>query len=231
MLHWLCAFAKKPLFHAFLIGAFGGMAPKIIEIVPKLLENVFPTTGHYVAFTLLGMMGGIIVIVYKEVNLQKALVLGAGAPALIAALTTQAIGPKTTETQALIHPFSISIMAEAYAQEPSRTDNVRMIFEQNQSPYELNKLWIRADGKTIGQYWKTGDTLIVKVPQGTKEIRLDFPNRSKGEGMVIPLSSFGASGTIRLRIVNQKDKQGFWQTFGNVSVPEYSIERAVREKQ
>jgi hypothetical protein len=80
-------FWKKPLVQASLIGAFGGMAPKLIELIPKLFSNILPSSGQLLGFALLALIGGVVVVVYKEDNFQKALILGAGAPAILATLT------------------------------------------------------------------------------------------------------------------------------------------------
>ena len=217
----LSEFLKKPLLHGVLIGAFGGMAPKIIEMIPKLLNNIFPSSGHLLALTLLALIGGVIVLVYKEENLQKALILGAGAPALLATLTAQAVAP--AQTQALL-PFNISIVATAYAQTAGESSIVKFVFKQNESPYRLNKLWIRADGVTIEKYGMKDDTLIVPLTSGTKQVRIDLP--AQGQNFIIPASDFLFSKTINLNIVGDQQTKDFWETFGNKNIPKYKIEKA-----
>lgn len=211
---------KKPLLHGVLIGAFGGMAPKIIEMIPKLFNNIFPSAGHILALTLLALIGGIIVLVYKEENLQKALILGAGAPALLATLTAQAVAPSQTPA---LFPFEFSIVSIAYAQETEENITAKIVIKQNDSPYNLNKLWIRADGVTIGKYSTKGDTLIVSLLKTTKELQITLPEQ--GYTVSVSGAELQSSKTVELRIVNDQQTKDFWETFGNKSIPKYRIEK------
>ncbi|MFA6541350.1 MAG: hypothetical protein WCT99_07080 [Bacteroidota bacterium] len=211
---------KKPLFQAALIGAFGGIAPKLIEIIPDLFKNVYPSAGTYLALSILAFIGGVIIVVYKEENFQKALILGAGAPALIAALSTQAAAPKTA---GFVFPVSFSIVSTAYAQEQSRLDTARFVVQQNESSYKLNALWIRADSTTIYDYKKTGDTIIVTYPTTAKELTIDLP--SQGNSISYPVSGLTNSKTELLKILNDQETKDFWKTFGGKSVPKYKLEK------
>jgi hypothetical protein len=213
-------FLKKPLLHGVLIGAFGGMAPKIIEMIPKLFNNIFPSSGHLLALALLALIGGIIVLVYKEENLQKALILGAGAPALLATLTAQAVAPSQTQ---MLLPFNVSIVATAYAQLAEVSKPIKFVFQQNESPYSLNRLWIRADNTTIKKYTVQNDTLVVTLPVGTKEVRIDLPEQ--GQPFLIPVSELLTSTTVKLKIVSDQQTKDFWETFGNKNIPKYKIEK------
>jgi len=217
----LVEFLKKPLVQASLIGAFGGMAPKIIELVPKLFENIYPSTGHLIALAILASIGGIIVLVYKEENFQKALILGAGAPAIIATLTTQAVAPKQAD---FILPFNFSFIAAAYAQSPSENDTIKFVVTQNESSFKLNSLWFRADSVTLDDYKQKGDTVIVYYPKDTKELRIDLP--SQGRNLTIPVSELSKVKILNLKIFNDQQTKDFWETFGNKSIPKYKIEKA-----
>lgn len=211
---------KAPLFHAALIGAFGGMAPKMIEMIPRLFNNVFPSAGHIAGLALLAMIGGVIVLVYKEVNLQKALILGAGAPAILASFTAQAIAPSSASAW---EPFSFSFASTAYAQPAERSSTAIFVFTKNESPYRLNALWIRADGMTIQKYFVKEDTVIVPLPPGIREVRIDLS--PEGERFVLPVSDVQHSSVMKLNIVNNQRAKDFWETFGGKTIPQFRIER------
>jgi hypothetical protein len=211
---------KKPLLHGVLIGAFGGMAPKIIDMIPKLFNNIFPSAGHLLALSLLALIGGVAVVIYKETDLKKAFVIGAGAPAILATLTAQAVAP--TQTTGFL-PLQFSVVETAYAQTADETGTIRFVITQNESPYALNKLWIRADGVTIGKYMTKNDTIIVPYPRGTKEIQISLPEQ--GFQYTVPGADLQSSVPILLRIVNDQQTKDFWETFGNKSIPKYKIEK------
>ena len=100
------------MLQASLIGAFGGVTPKLIEMIPKLFSNILPSIGQLLGLALLAMIGGVVVVIYKEKNFQKALMLGAGAPAILATLTAQAVAPNQT---GLLFPVNVSVVSAAYA--------------------------------------------------------------------------------------------------------------------
>jgi hypothetical protein len=213
-------FLKKPIVQASLIGAFGGMAPKLIEMIPRLFANVYPSSGQLLALALLACIGGVIVLVYKEANFQKALILGAGAPAILATLTAQAVAPKES---GFLFPDNISFFSTAYAQTVPAESTMRFVITQNESPYKLNALWLRADGNTIDRYRIEGDTLIFSLPLSAKGIRIDLP--SHGGSIVLPVSELLKSKIVHLKITNDQQTKDFWETFGNAKVAGYKIER------
>jgi hypothetical protein len=213
-------FLKKPIVQASLIGAFGGMVPKLIEMIPKLFANVYPSTGQVLALALLAFIGGVIVLVYKEGNFQKALILGAGAPAILATLTAQALAPNQS---GFLFPNTISFFSTAYAQTVSAETTVRIVITQNESPYKLNALWLRADRITIDKYRIESDTLIFSLPLSAKEIRFDLP--AMGGSIVLPVSELLKAKIVHLKITNDKQTKDFWETFGNAKVAGYRIER------
>jgi hypothetical protein len=223
---FLTDFMKKPVVQASLIGAFGGIAPKLIEITQQLYNNQFPTRGNYWALVLLAIMGAVVVIIYKEDNLQKALMLGAGAPAIIATLIAHGAvsGSPTTLIPIIHNPF----YSVAYAQDIPQKNTLKFIIKNNKSPYKLNALWLRADSKTIEEYQQHGDTVTVAVPGDTKELRVDLPEQSAG--LELPNSSITKNKTIHLEITTDQDAHDFWKTFGNVNTPKYKIDTVEEKK-
>ncbi len=217
----LVNFFKRPIVQATIIGAFGGMAPKLVDLVPKLFANQFPSMGMIYGFLLLALFGAIIIIVYHEENLQKALILGAGAPALISALISQAA--PTQNASGYFLPFNISIVSTAYAQEQPKIDTVKFVVTQDESSVKLNTLWIRADSTTLDEYKQKGDTLIVTYPSEAKEIMINLP--TEGNGVVYPVSQFSKTKVHQLKISNDQQTKDFWQTFGGKSVPQYKLEK------
>ena len=93
---------KKTSTQAVLVGAFGGIAPNLIELIPKLFSNVFPSFGTIFGLILLAIIGAVVVFIYKEESLQKALVLGAGAPAILATLTANVVNPNQSGVRFLV---------------------------------------------------------------------------------------------------------------------------------
>lgn len=211
------SFLKNPSIQAVCIGAFGGMAPKLIELVPKLFANVYPSGGTFIGLFLLALIGGVVVKVYKELDLKKALVLGAGAPAILATLTAQAVAPNT---QAFFAPFGESIVSSALAQSTGEK-LIRIVVVKNESPYALNSLWIRADSKTISSYAIHGDTLVVPIPQSATELRFDLPDQ--GSWMSAAVSDLSRANPSRISIVNNKQTRDFWETFGNKRISQFAI--------
>ncbi len=215
----IITFLKKPIVKAVCIGAFGGMSPKLIELVPRLFANVYPSGGTFLGLLLLALIGGVVVRVYKELDLKKALVLGAGAPAILATLTAQAVAPNT---QAFFIPFEASIVSTAFAQGGEGEKTIRVVVVKNESGYRLNSLWIRADSKTISDYMIQGDTLVASIPQSARELSFDLPDQVLG--LVVPVSKFANTNLGRISIVNNKQTRDFWETFGNKRIAQYKIE-------
>ena len=209
---------KKPLVQAALVGAFGGMAPRLIELVPKLFNNIYPSNGYLLALAILALIGGIITAVYKEKDLKRALVLGAGAQAIIGTLAAQAVAPAQ---KGILLPFGISIVSTVYAQENSQNDTVKFVIKRNESRFKLNDLWIRADSKTIDNYKLNKDTLIVPIPANIKELSIDLP--SDCESLKLSDSVVSGKKLMQLEIINDQDRRDFWQTLGNANVPRYRI--------
>ncbi len=209
------------MLQASLIGAFGGVTPKLIEMIPKLFSNILPSIGQLLGLALLAMIGGVVVVIYKEKNFQKALMLRAGAPAILATLTAQAVAPNQT---GLLFPVNVSVVSAAYAQPIGAGITVRLVFVHNDSPCRLNALWLRADTRTIPQYIVEGDTVVVSIPLSAKELRVDIP--AQAAGLVLPVSDIARSKYIRLKITSRQLTKDFWDTFGNVNIPGYTMERA-----
>lgn len=215
---------KNPIVHAVLIGAVGGMSPKLIELIPELFANKLPSLGVYLGLGLLAFIGAIAVLVSEEKQLRKALILGAGAPALIGSLAATGLA----STEGLLLPRNFSLIAEAHAQIVPRDTVVRFILQQNQSPYRSNALWIRADDSTIHNYWTTGDTILIKVPTDTKELRVGLPVQSIDAK--VKLKELDSSQTVHIKISDQQQTSDFWKTFGGKQVPNYKVEQTTKRQ-
>ncbi len=211
-------FMKKNTVQAVLVGAFGGMAPKGIEVISQLFKDLFPSSQCLLGLVLLGVIGAIIVMVYGEKSLQRALMLGAGAPAIFGTLTAHVANPDAPSSSFL---FDVHIVSTAYAQPITGTDTVKFVIKENASPYQLNALWIRSDSQTIKQYLQVGDTLFVPIPRNSAQIRINLPG--EGQGFVISTSEVLGRKQIYLRISDEKGARDFWKTFGNVNLQRYKI--------
>jgi hypothetical protein len=100
---------------------------------------------------------------------------------------------------------------------------MRFVITQNESPYKLNALWLRADATTIDKYKIESDTVIFSIPLSVKEIRVDLP--AEARGLVLPISELLKAKTVRLKIIKDQQTKDFWETFGNAKVAGYRIER------
>jgi hypothetical protein len=214
------AMMKSPLFKASIVGAFGGIAPELIKLVPQLSHDVLPTYGALLALLLLALFGLVTVIVFGEQDLKRALVLGAGAPAIIASLTATVSAPGS----AMLIPLPVfSIHSTALAQPPSDSIHLKFVIMQNDTKFMLNQLWIRADGQSMRNYRVSGDTVIMTVPPFTKRIRVDLPSRTKG--YAFDLATLDATRPIILQVSERRVVRDFWNTFGGAQVSEYEIEQ------
>jgi hypothetical protein len=217
---WFEKVMKTGTFKAALVGAFGGMALRLIELAETVFKNQFPGWMYVVGMLLLGLLGLVTVLIYQETDLKKALALGAGAPALIAGLVSPVVAPDASGvTGALVNPFHHA----AYAAPPAI--RLELLVEKNESPFRLNGLWIRADETTV-PYRLQGDRVIVEVPDGTRQLRLDLP--SQATGLVLQRSELGGPQPIPIRIINTNVGQAtkdFWKAFSGRRVATYRIER------
>src|SRR6185436_17076723 len=112
---------KNQVLIAALVGGFGGLAPSLIKLIPGLFDNQLPSSGTMIALAVLAVIGVVTVAIFGEKDLRKALVLGAGAPAMIASLTTAAISPTSTGEA------SIGMLQTAYAQPQARQQRVKLV--------------------------------------------------------------------------------------------------------
>ena len=209
-----------------LVAAFGGMSPKLIELVPRLFRNEFPSGGYYWGLALLAVFGIVAVLVYNEQDLKKVLAMAAGAPAIIASLASATVAP--TEA-AMINPPSLDILAVAYAQTPlslREMTRLSLMVEKNESPFQINALWIRA-GKTTLHYSVDGNKILVDIPSGAEQLRLDFP--ADTTGLTLNVSGVDRTKPILIRISGSGSTRDFWQAFGGAKVPRFRIERVQPE--
>ena len=219
-MNWLTRLIKSPIFHASLIGAFGGMAPKLVALVPDLLRNNLPSSGVLIAIGVLAFFGLVTVLIYGEQDLKKALALGAGAPAIIASLTTTTIGPNSS---AFLMPIDFSLQQVAIGQVAHESRLTKLVVKKNESPFQTNALWLKTNRTTISRYWTKGDTVLFNLPADATELRIGFPAQTKA--LKLSRSDIDSSGIIHVDIVNMKTEHDFWQTFGGVRGSEYRVER------
>ncbi|HEY9164527.1 MAG TPA: hypothetical protein VIS48_00020 [Candidatus Kryptonia bacterium] len=210
---------KKPSVQAALVGALGGIAPKLIAFIPGFFNNVFPSGGAIIGMAVLAVLGAAIVAIYNEPSLHKALVLGAGAPAILGTLTANVANFNSSAATSFLNvPFAS--VAEARPETPA--DTIRIIISENASPYKLNSIWLYTDSKTTLQYQQNGDTLVAPVPQNTQELWICLPG--DGSKLAVPISDILKSKCVHLRISQDKVVRDFWKTLGDVNLPKYKIE-------
>lgn len=206
----------SPFFVAALAGAFGGMSPKLVDLVPKLFANEYPSTGYYIGLILLGIFGLVTVLIYKEIDLKKALVLGIGAPALISSF----VGKTASNAESA---FNIQLILSAYAQTIDTTRELKLIVNQNESSIRLNKLWLQVDSKTI-TYYVVRDTIFIDLPKRSERLKITLPNSK--ESIEIPISEIkNQKNTVVLKIKDNSFWKDFYQAFGNNNVTQYKLER------
>jgi hypothetical protein len=217
---WFDQMLKTGTFKAALVGAFGGMALRLIELIEMVFKNQFPGWMYLVGMLLLALLGLVTVLIYQETDLKKALALGAGAPALIAGLVSPVVAPEASGVAArLVNPFHSAVYASP---PPSRLE---LLVEKNESPFRLSALWIRADETTLA-YQIEGSRVILEVPEGTNQVRLDFPSQTTG--LMLYRADLQGPQPVDIRIVTTNVGQGtkdFWQAFSGRRVAAYRIER------
>lgn len=69
-----------------LCGAFGGMAPSLLEFAGLAKFERWPGVGFYVMMVIFAVLGGAVAVIYKEEKTHKAFLLGVSTPALIVAV-------------------------------------------------------------------------------------------------------------------------------------------------
>src|SRR5258706_2277025 len=59
-------FFKNPVTQSALVGIFGGIAPQLIKLLPRLLQDNLPHAGEIIAMAILGIFGLATVLIYAE---------------------------------------------------------------------------------------------------------------------------------------------------------------------
>jgi serine/threonine-protein kinase len=105
----------KEIASLFLCGAFGGLAPTLLELAGLARRQDFPGSGFYIAMCIFALIGGGVALVYREKAPHKAFMLGVAAPALIVAAGTVIDSqPQQVNAMALL---DLRLSSTAYAQE------------------------------------------------------------------------------------------------------------------
>ena len=98
-----------------------------------------------------------------------------------------------------------------------------MILKNQRGKIAQNKLWIKADSKTL-PYLTSGDTIVVKLPENTRDLTITYPPFQ--DHLTVPISQIdAATNTIVLELNDNSFWHGFYQAFGKSDVPQFKLER------
>lgn len=232
-----------------MVGGFGGTAPSLVDKAQALYSGdvekwLTSTANPWIsvacalgAITVFFVIGAAIALIYREQQLQKALLLGIGAPALImAAAQGSSVNPKPIEVRPVeVKPISglFSIAGVAYAQDGNRSLPPRV--ELRVSPG-----WTEGECQTCDIKFLGGDGQIiaseplsaspapgaVNVPLGTETIVLSGANANSA---AIDVRNLGArlpqtQGPVTLDVnVNRSYWNDLSRSFGAKAVQPYDF--------
>ncbi|PDT15927.1 hypothetical protein CO670_15660 [Rhizobium sp. J15] len=232
-----------------MVGGFGGTAPSLVDKAQALYSGdvekwLTSTANPWIsvacalgAITVFFVIGAAIALIYREQQLQKALLLGIGAPALImAAAQGSSVSPKPIEVRpAEVRPISglFSITGVAYAQDGNRSLPPRV--ELRVSPG-----WTAGECQTCDIKFLGGDGQIiaseplpaspapgaVNVPLGTETIVLSGANANSA---AIDVRNLGTrlpqtQGPVTLDVnVNRSYWNDLSRSFGAKAVQPYDF--------
>lgn len=226
------------------VGGFGGTAPSLVDKAQALysgdVEKWLTTTANpwisvacaVGAISVFFVIGAAIALIYREQQLQKALLLGIGAPALImAAAQGSSTNPKPIEITPSASLFSV--VGSAYAQDGDRSLPPRV-------ELKVNPGWTQGECQTCDIKFLSGDGQIisseplsaspapgaVNVPLGTETIVLSGANANSA---AIDVRSLGAKlpqaqGPVTLDVnVNRSYWNDLSRSFGAKAVQPYDF--------
>ncbi|OWV79528.1 hypothetical protein ATY77_26410 [Rhizobium sp. R634] len=177
-----------------MVGGFGGTAPSLVDKAQALYSGdvekwLTSTANPWIsvacalgAITVFFVIGAAIALIYREQQLQKALLLGIGAPALImAAAQGSSVNPKPIEVKPVSSLFSIA--GAAYAQDGNRSLPPRVELRVNPGWTEgecqtCDIKFLGSDGQIIASEPLSASPApgAVNVPLGTEMIVLSGAN-------------------------------------------------------
>ncbi|MBY5698943.1 hypothetical protein [Rhizobium leguminosarum] len=227
-----------------LVGGFGGIAPSLVDKAQALysgdVEKWLTTTANpwisvscaLAAIVVFFIIGGAIALIYREQQLQKALLLGIGAPALImAAAQGSAANPRPIEVSSAASLFGI--VGVARAQDGTRSLPPRV-------ELKVNPGWTQGECQTCDIKFLGGDGQIisseplsssqapgaVNVPLGTETILLSGANANTA---TVDVRNLGArlpqtQGSVTLDVnVNRSYWNDLSRSFGAKAVQPYDF--------
>lgn len=226
-----------------LVGGFGGIAPSLVDKAQALyggeVEKWLKTADSpmisigcaFVAILVYFVIGAAIALIYKEQQLQKALLLGIGAPALIMAATQ---GGANSPQQISIGPQAglFDLVGSAYAQGAGEAPPLDLRVNPNWEKGKCQTCDIKflgKDGQVIAREPLTqGDQppVALDVPKDTRTIVLSGANANPA---TIDVESLGSrlpqrQGPVTLDLgVNRSYWNDLTRSFGAKSVQPYDF--------
>ncbi|WP_454849153.1 hypothetical protein [Rhizobium binxianense] len=226
-----------------LVGGFGGIAPSLVDKAQALyggeVEKWLKTADSplisigcaFVAILVYFVIGAAIALIYKEQQLQKALLLGIGAPALIMAATQSGAN---SPQQISIGPQAglFGLVGSAYAQDTGETPQLDLKVNPNWEKGKCQTCDIKflgKDGQIIAREPLTqGEQapVALDVPKNTRTIVLSGANANPA---TIDVQSLGSKlpqqqGPVTLDLgVNRSYWNDLTRSFGAKSVQPYDF--------
>lgn len=226
-----------------MVGGFGGTAPSLVDKAQALysgdVEKWLTTTANpwisvacaVGAIAVFFIIGAAIALIYREQQLQKALLLGIGAPALImAAAQGSSTNPKPIEVKPPVSGL-FSIVGAAYAQDRSLPPRVELKVNPGWTQGECETCDIKflgRDGQLISSEPLSASPAPggVNVPLGTETIVLSGANANSA---AIDVKDLGArlperQGPVTLDVnVNRSYWNDLSRSFGAKAVQPYDF--------
>jgi hypothetical protein len=212
---------------AVFAGALGGVAPNLFRLganyassSPQQIQPV-PYLGAMLIFAALGAL---VVWVFQEKNLRKALFLGIGLPSLFQATSLQSIAPSSMPpSTAPGTAVSISLVSSAYAQPPSPptpsvgTRTLNLSADKNITYtvafYGTNNSLISSSAPVT----KSGS---VPVPKDAVKFAVQVGGSTSTSYELPNTSTPVINADVK---INEKPITGFFQGLGLAKAPQYDI--------
>jgi type II secretory pathway pseudopilin PulG len=169
----------------FLAGGVGGLCPYVIVVAKAFMTSKATThfsdiisPWYYIGVMLLALIGAVVCLLFQEVDLRKAFVLGISAPALISNTLSNAEGSKNGLTAWALP----NLITAAYAQNittPATTPVASPVFGRYldialQTPVPINAEFLAAGGQTVLTAVLQDSTTRVPIPGLAQKIRFNL---------------------------------------------------------
>ncbi len=204
----------------FLSGAFGGVAPNMLNQAMSLTQGgELPEWTFLIGIIIFGLMGAVVVGIWGEKELKRAFYLGIGLPALIQ------VGGNSIDAKIAAVSFDgsrFALISSAYAQNhpvPGRTLTVNATDNSSSGNYVV-ELKSGNAGAATSQNVSVPTTSPINVPDHANTVTLKIANSFSNE-LQLPTTP-NTSMTINVTRESQT-WSGLKKSFGIKNVPQYRL--------